>query len=120
MLFTAFTTLFGIMIKINIFYSRSPNMYYYIFSSTFLLSSTLAVESSFVMLFGTICPDHINNSFWSAGMLSGLGDTFGRAIGNADITVFSRVDGRRALSFWLYVFDFSIYFFFFLVSIVAY
>lgn len=90
------------------------------FATTFLLSSTLAIESSFVMLFGTICPDHINQSFWSAGMLSGLGDTFGRALGNAELTAFLEIDGKKATTFWLYCINFVVYLFFVIITFATY
>jgi hypothetical protein len=100
-----FTTLsfIAMVLKINIYYNEPESVYYYIFSSGLLLSMTLSAEVSFVSLYGTITPDYINQSFWSAGMLSGLGDTGGRTLGNFDITIFSAIDGTRALSFWLYL-----------------
>lgn len=120
MIVTAFTTLIGCVIKINYKYNEDTNLYFYLFASSFLLSSTLAVEAAFVMLLGTITPAHINASFWSAGMLSGLGDTFGRALGNTEISIFGEVDGIPATTFWLYVFQSVVYVLFFTFALITF
>ena len=53
-------------------------------------------------------------------MLSGLGDTFGRAIGNADITVFSSINGTSSLSFWMYIEETVVYFLFLVIAFASY
>lgn len=59
--------LFGIFMKIDYFYNSPVNLYYYIGSTCFLLTFTLAAEVCFTSMFSTITPDHIIESFWNAG-----------------------------------------------------
>lgn len=53
-------------------------------------------------------------------MLSGLGDTLGRALGNVNISIFSSLDGFEALTFWMYIFDFIAYLILFLIGVYYY
>ena len=53
-------------------------------------------------------------------MLSGLGDTLGRALGNVNISIFSSFDGFEALTFWMYIFDFITYLALFLIGVYYY
>lgn len=58
----------------------------------------------------------VTNKFLSIGMLSGLGDTIGRAIGNVNVTIFGSIDGIKAMDFWMYIFDFLVYLIFLIIA----
>lgn len=53
-------------------------------------------------------------------MLSGLGDTFGRATGNVYITIFAAIDGMESLAFWLFLYCSIGYFLFVVIAAVFY
>lgn len=93
-----------IIMKINFGYKDPQNKWYFFIVSCAALSFTLSAEVSMTAMFGKITPYYIVNSFWNAGLLSGLGDTGGRTFGNTAISLCNSIDGIEALGFWMYIF----------------
>lgn len=103
MLFFTICLFICLLLKINLKYDEAPNKWYYIIVTCLTLSFTLAAEVSMTAMFGQITPYYIVQSFCNAGLLSGLGDTSGRAIGNSAVSLFNSIDGIKALTFYMYI-----------------
>ncbi len=71
-----------------------------------------------------ICPIELLESryFFALilGLLSGLGDTLGRALGNIYITAFANTTGLQTLTFYMYIFLAIIYSFMYIWSLKNY
>lgn len=91
------------ILKINFNYDQPQNKVYYIIVTCLALSLSLAAEVSLTSMFGKIAPYYIVQSFWNPGLLSGCGDTLGRALGNLGVTIFSSFNGIKSLCFYMYI-----------------
>lgn len=102
MLFFSICLFLCLLLKININYDTAPNIWYYVIVTCMTLSFTLAAEVSMTAMLGEIAPYYIVLSYCNAGLLSGLGDTGGRSLGNSAVSFFNSIDGIKALTFWMY------------------
>ena len=86
----------GTLIKINYHYKgHMAQAQFYIGSAIVFIGSILA-EASVIAILAKIIPARYKKRYFNAGLLSGTGDTLGRAIGNALFTGFSRIDTLAA------------------------
>lgn len=88
--------LLGTILKINFRYNKPmPQAQFYLGSAIVFIGSLLSEAAAISILAKVISPN-LKKGFINAGLLSGTGDTLGKAIGNASFTVFSKIDGLAA------------------------
>lgn len=89
-------------LKINLNYDSAQPKIYYMIVTCLSLSFTFATEVSMTAMFGKITPYYIVQSFWNAGLLSGMFDSLGRTLGNSSVSFFNSIEGITYLTFWMY------------------
>ena len=95
-------TMLSMFLKVNYAVDEPIPAAMYIFTSGLTLSLTFATEVTMTALFCEWQPYYIKKTFWNAGLLSGLGDTAGKTLGNFSITLFSAFGGKKALPFYMW------------------
>lgn len=118
MIFFSICTFIGFFLKVNYLYNEAEEQWIYILATCFILAFSLATEVTMTAMFAEITPPYIQVTYWNAGLFSGLGDTFGRALGNTDVTIFTAFDGVEALTFWMYLILAPIYLIFIIITIL--
>ena len=91
-----------LLMKINYTYDKEINDVWYLVSSTLFFCATLISESITTAILSKIISKKKAISFWNAGLLSGLADTFGRAVGSSFNTVFAKVASVNAVPCLMY------------------
>lgn len=119
MIFFSIICFLTLIMKLDYNYNTAVPKWYYITGTVLSLSFNLATEVCMTSLFGQIAPEYIVASYCNAGLLSGLADTFGRALGNTDITLFTSIDGIGALTFWMYAVFLPLYGLFIVIGILS-
>lgn len=72
-----------------------PQAQFYI-GSALLFIGSLLTESAAIAILAKVIHPKMKKGFLNAGLLSGIGDTIGRALGNISFTIFSRIDTTAA------------------------
>ena len=90
--------------KINWGYDKDMNQYHYMIASTGFFLATLFSESIAVSILSKVISKQKQVGFWNAGLMSGLADTFGRAVGSAGITLIVSLTSIRAIPCVMYSF----------------
>lgn len=90
--------------KINWGYDKDMNQYHYMIASTGLFLGTLFSESIAVSILSKVISKQKQVGFWNAGLMSGLADTFGRAVGSSGITLIVSLTSIRAIPCVMYSF----------------
>ena len=102
MIVFATMTMLSMFLKVNYSVDQPIGSLMYIMTSGVTLSLTFATEVTMTALFSEWQPYYIKKTFWNAGLLSGLGDTAGKTLGNFSITLFSAFGGTKALPFYMW------------------
>ena len=107
----------GTVMKINFEFDKPmPQGQYYV-GSCILFIGSLMTEASTVAILAKVISPSLKMGFFNAGLLSGTGDTLGRALGNSSFTLFASFGskssatetgegfdyGIRAYSFYWYI-----------------
>jgi hypothetical protein len=93
----------GCLLKINYTFNETMPIVQYFEGSIILFSGTLIAEAAAVAIMSKVLSPKLRNGFFNAGLLSGLADPTGRAIGNASFTLFSAISGKESFPFYIYV-----------------
>ena len=93
----------GCLIKINYQYDKPMPIVQYYAGSIVFFSGTLIGEAAAISLLAKVISPKMKTGFFNAGLLSGSGDTLGRAIGNATFTIFSLISGKPGVPFYIYI-----------------
>ena len=94
----------SMLLKVNWRYDEPINPWYYIVTTCITLALTFATEVTMTALFYEWQPYYIKKTFWSAGLLSGLGDTAGKTLGNVALTIVKLTVGKEPMPFYLWSF----------------
>ena len=104
-----------LLMKINYQYDKKLNDVWYLISSTIFFCATLVSESIVTSLQSKVISKKKALSFWNAGLMSGLADTFGRAIGSSLNTVFAKLTSVSAVPCLMYSFYSGVCFVFLII-----
>ncbi len=110
--------LIGSIIKINFTFREKQNEVQFYVGSSILFAGTLIAEGAAIAILVKVISPTLKRSFLNAGLLSGSGDTFARAIGNASYTLFVFFAGLSGYSFAWYITASGLIAIFLIVSIL--
>ena len=105
------------LIKINYTYDGHQNMYQFYVGGSILFCGSLLGEAASIAILAKVISPTLKRGFLNAGLLSGTGDTFARALGNASFTAFTAIQGQEAYSFYWYVTALGLLIIFFIIAI---
>lgn len=91
------------LIKINYEYDKPMKEFTYYFGSSLYFAACLIAEAGVSALIPKVATKKVQASFFNAGMIAGILDTVGRAIGNALFTLYSLTAGKPAVPFYQYI-----------------
>lgn len=93
----------GSLLKINYKFNEAMPIVQYYEGSIIFFSGTLIAEAAAIAMMSKLISPKLRISFFNAGLLSGLADPLGRAIGNASFTLFSAISGKESVPFYVYI-----------------
>jgi len=86
-----------LILKINFSYDEPMNEYYYMTGSTLFFLATVTSESITVSILSKVISKKKAVGFCNAGLMSGLADTFGRAVGSSLNTAWAKISSIKAV-----------------------
>ena len=93
----------GSLLKINYQFKDPMPIVQYYEGSIILFAGTLIAEAASIAIMSKLISPKLRVGFFNAGLLSGLADPTGRAIGNASFTLFSVISGKESVPFYVYL-----------------